>query len=114
MEQHLPMRMSMLGGGPLPPVNTAQPISLTDEEYSNTTAAITTGSQNVFIPPSQLLPTDPRTGAENETDNQLPNIYSKTGPQIDGPLSGNHFTRNNIWHKTIICFMFPIMLCIFV
>jgi len=86
MEQHVPMRMSMLGGGPLPPVNSAQSISLTDEEYSNATAASTTGSPNVFIPPSQLLPTDPRTGAETETDILLPNIHTKHEPLMDEPM----------------------------
>ena len=90
MEQHLPMRMSMLGGGPLVPVNSAQNISLTEEDYSNTTAAITTGSHNIYMPPSQLLPTDPRTGAEHEADNQLPNINTDKGPQIDGSMSGSY------------------------
>ena len=86
MEQHVPMRMSMLGGGSLPPVNSAQSISLTDEEYSNATAASTTGSPNVFIPPSQLLPTDPRTGAETETDILLPNIHTKHQSLMDEPM----------------------------
>ena len=76
MEQHLPMRMSLLGGGPLPPVNSAQSISIKEEEYSNHAAASTTGTPNIFVPPSHLLPTDLRTDAEVETNVQLQNVLS--------------------------------------
>ena len=93
MEQHLPMRMSMLGGGPMPPVNSANAISLTDEEYSTNTAARTTGSPNIFIPPSHLLPTDLRTGVETETDIQLPNSHTKNDPLIDAPTSGSIYQK---------------------
>ena len=93
MEQHLPMRMSMLGGGPMPPANSAHAISLTDEEYSTNTAARTTGSPNIFIPPSHLLPTDLRTGVETETDIQLPNSHTKNDPLMDAPMSGSIYQK---------------------
>merc|ERR1712223_149334 len=76
MEQHLPIRMSMLGAGTIPPVNSAQNNALIEEEYSNHTAASTTGSPNIFIPPFHLLPTDLRTDAEVETNVQLQNVLS--------------------------------------
>ena len=76
MEQHLPMRMSLLGAGTIPPVNSVQSNTLIEEEYSNHTAASTTGSPNIFIPPSHLLPTDLRTDAEVETNVQLQNVLS--------------------------------------
>ena len=71
MEQHLPMRMSMLGNRP-PLGNSSLSLPLAMDEYSSITAA--TGSSDIFIPPCQLRSTGPHAGADDEIKNHLPNL----------------------------------------
>ena len=86
MEQHLPMRMSLLGNGP-PLGNSSISLPLLIDEYSSTTAAA--GSSDIFIPPSQLLSVGSHAGAEDELKKHLSSLQDNDRSNIDLQLSGN-------------------------
>ena len=89
MEQHLPMRMSMLGNGP-PSGNSSLSLPHAMDEYSPTTAA-TTGASDTFIPPSHLLSTGSQAGAEDEIKDLLPNLLGRDRSHLELQLAGNYF-----------------------
>ena len=90
MEQHLPMRMSMLGNGP-PPGNAIGHVSDLQhsmDEFPSTAAVTVTGSSDGFMSPSQLLSTGSHAGVEEEARNRLPQLHGKDRFDLDPQLSG--------------------------
>ena len=94
MEQHLPMRMSMLDHGP-PSGNSRLSLRNTLDEYSHITAASVSGSPEAILPPSQLISTGtPFAGAKDDTTSQILNIENNRKASLDLQLAGN--LKNNL------------------
>ena len=89
MEQHLPMRMSLLGNGP-PLGNSTPALPLAMDEYASTTAAKVIGrTSDTFMPPSQLLSTGTsHAGVDDETRHLL---AVEGGSDLDLQLPGKCF-----------------------
>lgn len=92
MEQHLPMRMSMLGNGPPPGSSSGHPPPppppLAMEECSTTTPAQVSEASRGIWSPSQMLSTGSHAGVDDETRNLLPPLHRKERSELDLPLSG--------------------------
>ena len=94
MEQHLPMRMSMLDHGP-PSGNSRLSLRNTLDEYSHITAASVSGSPEAILPPSQLISTGtPFAGAKDDTTSQILNIENNRKTSLELQLAGN--LENNL------------------
>ena len=116
MEQHLPMRMSMLDHGP-PSGNSRLSLRNTLDEYSQITAASVSGSPEAILSPSQLISTGTHfAGAKDDTTSQILNIENSRKASLELQLAGNlknSFDTNQSPYITDYKYIVTYHICLF-